>query len=148
MPITLTDARPASWHRLHWTLAGVALLSTSLAPLQWPDRLLLVLATLAIFWLGRRQLRQPALHITLHPDSGAWVGSGDSDQRTWRLRQVHFSGRQWICLGLQAAGGNARRMITLPAASNRSDDFRRLRVWLRGWRERGQSVNGGRSSMV
>jgi len=88
---------------------------------------------LASLWRVWAPSRAAALSLELHEDGRAsWRSLGGS-WHEGRLGASHFVSTPLAVMELESEGGRAKWVVVMPDSLS-SEDFRRLRVWLRWWR--------------
>lgn len=123
---------PCPWERpAAGLLAGLGAVSILAAPMAWSWKpVFLVLLLLAWRWAERDLRAAPRALLTLYPDGTAAFAEGSNE------RPAMLTGRAWLsrplCLFevLDTESGDAR-WCRACAASNASEDYRRLRGLLR-----------------
>lgn len=87
---------------------------------------------LASLWRVTASWRSAALSLELHEDGRASWRNRDGAWHEGRLGRNHFTSTALAVVGLEAASERTKWVVVMPD-SLASEDFRRLRVWLR-WR--------------
>jgi toxin CptA len=131
-PALRLDIRPSSLLAGALVLAhGLALAAAWISLNGWAQYLVwgAILASLAHALL---RAMHPALSLELHEDGRASWRNRDGTWHEGRLGSSHFVSAALAVLELEPTGRQRKRVI-LAADSVSSEDFRRLKVWLR-WR--------------
>ena len=135
-PSLRLDLRPSRW--LIGILAVAHFLALAAASVGLDGWLRYGVWALLLISLGRSLtqalLRTPnqAVSLELREDGRASWKNRDGSWREGRLGETHFVSAALAIVGLQDARGRRTRVVLMPD-SVPSEDFRRLRVWLR-WR--------------